>query len=200
MIKFYKDSGATQRLRQEVGRLSGDGSIKTFVCSEDPQHIRVFSTAKYWGELLTSGTGYTYNSGTKTVTLTATPTASETVVAISQGDYLFEDSYVIGNSSVNSNRIITKQVYVKVTGVNSRDVMVKIADYVGAAGLSVSYYSLSNNGSTWPGANNEISLGDIANNEIKSFHVKVEIPQGVAMDNYHDVYLFTQSKDFNIHL
>lgn len=149
-LKVYKDSACTQLIQTEIGRLEGDGSTTSFTCSENPTEVRKFSSSATNGELLTEGTDYTITdngNGTYTVTLTTAPAEGETVIAIGSGEKIFSGLYAIGNSSVESDRTLEQQLFLKAENVDAQNVVVSFGDYVADTELTVDTdYTVTDNG------------------------------------------------------
>ncbi len=199
MLRFWKTSAAATAIRQEVGRLDDDGD--NFEISDTHDHVRKFSETNYWGLLLEEGTDYSVESGV--VTLSAALTANETVVAVSAGEYIFEGQNVKGNSSVESDRTMEQQLWIQADGVNATEVEVTVGDYLAGHGLQATHFFLAADNAGNPDAYGAggvaLELGDIDDADIVPFWVKVIVPLGTAMDNYHDVHLTAHSVEFSTH-
>jgi len=201
-LQFYKDAGLTTRLRQQVGKLEGDGSTVSFICTEQPDHVRRYSDTYYWGLLLEETTDYTLTDngdGTWTVDLTFTPSSGETIIAISAGEYLFENKYAIANDSNEANRTLEQVVYLNVSGVNLKNVTVNVSDYVSGLGADPTWYQVAPDDSGSPGTYQAppLDLGDLTDGSTIPFWVKVIIPQGTERNNFHDTYISTTVYEFS---
>jgi len=201
-VKFYKDSGLTTRLRQQIGKLEGDDSTTSFVCSEQPYHVRKYSSTYYWGLLLTENTDYTLTDngdGTWTVTLTTAPATGETVIAISDGEYLFENQYAISNDSSEANRTLEQVVYLNVSGANLKNVVIDVNDYVSGAGTDPTWYQVApdDGGSSGTYQAPPLNLGDLNDGATVPFWVKVIVPQGTEKNNFHDTYISATVYEFS---
>lgn len=204
MLKFWKEVGKTNAIRQEVGKLTGNDSDNTILCSGTPSHVRKFSSTTAWGELLAETTDYTYNSGTSTLTLTATPATGETIVASSAGEYIFQSQYAIGNSSSEGSRTLEQQIFLEVVDANAKSVTISVNDYIESYGLATStvYLAADSDGSAgaYGSAGASLSMGDLNNGTVTPFWVKQIIPQSTAKDNYHDIYLTANTVEHSPHL
>jgi len=202
MIKIWKEIGATTPIRSEVGKLVGNDSDNTFTCTEEPDEIRRFSSSEAWGILLEETTDYTYESAT--VTLVATPATGTTIVAISDGEYIFENLNATGNSDAEADRTMEQQLFIEAHEINATDINISLGDYLSGYGLQTSYHYLApdDDGSagTYGAGGASLDIDDMSSSTITPFWVKVILPENTAMDNYHDVYMIVYSKNFSTHL
>jgi hypothetical protein len=204
MLKFWKEVGKETPIRQEVGKLIGNDSDNTIVCSGTPSQIRKFSPSTAWGELLTETTDYTYNSETMTITLVVTPATGETVVASSSGEHIFNSQYAIVNSSNTADRTLEQQVFIEVEEALAKSVTVSVADYLASYGLSTNIVYLAPDNSGSPGsygaAGAALSMGDLDNGSVTPFWVKEIIPLGDTKEKYHDIYFVANTVEHSPHL
>jgi len=187
---FYEDSALTTEMARSVGSLQGDGSTTTFSVSEEPDAVRIYSSTKPNGELVS---GWTYDSGT--VTLPSAPATGETAVAIKNDSVrLFRNQKVVGSSAVEADRTFEQQVWVKAVDEDLENLTISVADWVSDAGLdpTQTYYLAPDNGGspgTYGDAGASLNLGDLSNGSSTSFWVKCIVEQGTAKNNYRDPQL-----------
>jgi hypothetical protein len=197
-LKFWKDEAKTTAIRSELGKITGNGSLATVSCST-PDHVRRYSTAEYFGKLLTETTQYTFADGV--LTMVTTPATGECVVAIGAGEYLFENLDAAGNDSLEANRTLEQMLYIESADADAINVTISINDYYTGGGLSVSHHYLSlDSGGVAQGylsGGSALSLGTISSGSVIPFWCKSIIPEGTAMMNYNDIYIAGYSKNYS---
>lgn len=201
MLKLYADASFTNPIRTRIGFLVGDGSDSTMDTDGAPSHVRIFSSEFSWGNLLASPADYTYADNV--VTLKEAPAIGETIVAMSEGEYVFEDLHAVGNDSLEANRTMEQRLFVRSEDANASDVKISIDNILSSSVIDELDHFLAEDNSGTPGTYGEagapIELGDLASGESTSFFVKCIVPEGTPMDNYHNILIKASSENFSTH-
>lgn len=208
MLEFYKESACSTAIRRQIGTLAGDGNGVDIVCTATPTHVRKFDTTNYWGNLLTISSDYNYSTATSTISMMIAPTAGSTIVAFSDGEYIFEDLHAVGNDALTANRTLEQQIFIKSVGANAVGISVEIADVLSGSYIAAADHYLAPDGtgtaSGTPGsygtAGGTLAFGDLSDAAVKSLWIKAIVRYGTPMDNYHNIYIKSTAENFSIHL
>lgn len=203
MIKFYKDSGKTTRIREIIGSLDGNGSDNQFIATENPSQVRRYSSSEDWGQLLSLPTDYSVSDngdGTYTITLVSTPTTGQKIVAFSDGEFLFEGQSVISNSSNDSDRTLEQKVFIATdTGYEANSISIQAYDILPSYGADPSWLKVAVDNSGTPGtygASINIAFVDVTP---VAFWVKVVVAQNTPVENYHDICIQATGTVYSTH-
>ena len=195
-VEFWTTSGKTvgTQVKTVVGTLTATGSETTMTATEEPDEVRVYATGKSNGVSI----AFTYSGGTVTFT-TYTATAGDEIRAIAGDKYLFEDSYVIGNSSTGSEREMEQAFYIHVSGSNEENCELSLVDLVAAEGAATTWYTLTDVDDSGSGdysgksAGAALSLSDIDDGNYQLVYAKCAVAEDTAKQNARDVLVKFQS-------
>ena len=205
-LKFYADSGFTQRIMEILGTLSDSGS--QFTVSEEPAEVRIFEAGKPYGQLLTKNTStptspaageWGYSGGT--VYLGSALTSGQTAVAFSTGQRIFEGvntlsgkSKFLSSSADANDRTKKQQIWIKNDAADKQYTSVSVAsvnDLLASEGADPSWITLSADDTTYNSA--PLSLSDITASGSVSFWIQCVVPQNTPVENLRDVYVTVEA-------
>lgn len=205
MLNFYTNASAATGMRTVVGSLVGNGTSQSFVCASTPAQVRLFNNGQKWGKLLVTPGNYTLAD--LTISIATVPSVGTNIFAVGAGQYLFENLHVPSNAVAAADRTMAQKLYVKSEDANATDVTIYIENTMATSittPINITDHYLAQNVAGSPGsygsAGASLALGSLAATIATAFWVKVIVPYGTPMDNYHNITIKSTSENFSVHL